>query len=172
MNSSPSSRISHSSPLFHRRLALLYCIHNCYVHLFRAFSLSCVDLFGACQDVHDPPPTSPVYLTPGDNNGSSKNNSNTDNNGNKCSHHREPSAAYTSAMTGKTPTTPARGKADGGRGARDAVDYEVAQKALDVIRHRVKHYRMYLKPSFQVRSRCMTRRCRHWCHERRKLREY
>ncbi|CBJ27458.1 conserved unknown protein [Ectocarpus siliculosus] len=31
----------------------------------------------------------------------------------------------------------------------DAVDVEVLNKSLDAVRHRVKHYRMHLKPSFQ-----------------------
>lgn len=36
----------------------------------------------------------------------------------------------------------------------DAVDVEMLNKSLDAVRHRVKHYRMHLKPSFQV-SRAM-----------------
>ena len=32
----------------------------------------------------------------------------------------------------------------------DAVDREVLEKALDAVRYRVKHYRMYIKPSFQA----------------------
>lgn len=32
----------------------------------------------------------------------------------------------------------------------DAVDVEVLNRSLDAVRHRVKHYRMHLKPSFQV----------------------
>ena len=32
----------------------------------------------------------------------------------------------------------------------DAVDTELLAKSLDAVRHRVKHYRMYMKPSFQV----------------------
>lgn len=40
----------------------------------------------------------------------------------------------------------------GGQGEdeEDAVDCEVVRKALDAVRHRVKHYRMYIKPSFQA----------------------
>lgn len=37
-----------------------------------------------------------------------------------------------------------------GQDAGDAVDVEVLNRALDAVRNRVKHYRMYLKPSFQV----------------------
>lgn len=37
-----------------------------------------------------------------------------------------------------------------GKEAGDAVDSELLNKSLDAVRHRVKHYRMYLKPSFQV----------------------
>jgi len=35
-------------------------------------------------------------------------------------------------------------------GVGDAVDAELLAKSLDAVRHRVKHYRMNLKPSFQV----------------------
>lgn len=42
------------------------------------------------------------------------------------------------------------GEAGLGKGAGDAVDNELLTKSLDAVRHRVKHYRMYLKPSFQV----------------------
>ncbi|CAM9270699.1 unnamed protein product, partial [Ectocarpus sp. 13 AM-2016] len=43
------------------------------------------------------------------------------------------------------------GGSDVGRGNEigDAVDVEVLNKSLDAVRHRVKHYRMHLKPSFQ-----------------------
>lgn len=37
-----------------------------------------------------------------------------------------------------------------GMGVDDTVEREILKKALDAVRHRVKHYRMYLKPSFQV----------------------
>lgn len=32
----------------------------------------------------------------------------------------------------------------------DSIDREIAEKALDAVRCQVKHYRMHLKPSFQV----------------------
>lgn len=38
-----------------------------------------------------------------------------------------------------------------GKDAADAVDAELLNKSLDTVRHRVKHYRMYLKPPFQVK---------------------
>lgn len=34
----------------------------------------------------------------------------------------------------------------------DAVDDELLNKSLDAVRHRVKHYRMHIKPSFQVNA--------------------
>ena len=44
------------------------------------------------------------------------------------------------------------GEVGAGKEAGDAVDDELLNKSLDAVRHRVKHYRMYLKPSFQVNA--------------------
>lgn len=35
----------------------------------------------------------------------------------------------------------------------DTVQHALVEKALDAVRHRVKHYRVHLMPSFQVRAR-------------------
>eukprot|EP00903_Cladosiphon_okamuranus_P014842 g13743.t1 len=57
---------------------------------------------------------------------------------------------------GRSPLVTASARIGGGSGgvrpgkeAGDAVDEELLNKTLDAVRHRVKHYRMYLKPSFQ-----------------------
>lgn len=56
---------------------------------------------------------------------------------------------------GKTASTWGGGGKEEDEG--DSVDHEVLQKALDAVRHRVKHYRMYIKPSFQARNNLKTR---------------
>lgn len=58
---------------------------------------------------------------------------------------------------GSTASTWGGGEEEEEEGEGDSVDHEVLQKALDAVRHRVKHYRMYIKPSFQARNNVKTR---------------
>lgn len=70
------------------------------------------------------------------------------NNGGGCS--RSPIAEAAERRGVESGVETGGGEAGLGKEAGDAVDNELLNKSLDAVRHRVKHYRMYLKPSFQV----------------------
>lgn len=63
----------------------------------------------------------------------------------------DPTEICPDAITTRTQLQAASGPTPGSSG-EDAVDEELLRKALDAVRHRVKHYRMSLKPCFQVRQ--------------------